>query len=91
MCPAGRWERSTGQARGRRPVSLPAAIAGQVNVYRSGSDARPWNCLVDRNPGDMETHGRYYTNINGPPHEPGFVHPSGGSSSGAWPSCGRDG
>ena len=28
MCQAGRWERCAGQARGRRPASLPAAIWG---------------------------------------------------------------
>jgi hypothetical protein len=34
------------------------AIGGQVSVYRSGSDGRLWNCLLDRHPGDMETYGR---------------------------------
>jgi hypothetical protein len=60
MCQAGRWERSAGQARGRRPASLPAAIGGQVSVYRGGSCERPWNCLRGRHPGDMETYGLYY-------------------------------
>ena len=49
------------QARGRRPASLPAAIGGLVSKYRSGSDGRPWNCLLGRHPGDMENDGGYHS------------------------------
>jgi hypothetical protein len=32
-----------------------------VKGYGSGRGL--WSCLLDRHPGDMETYGRYYTNI----------------------------
>ena len=82
------------QARGRRPASLPAAIGGQVSMYRSGSDGRPWNCLLGRHPGDMETYGRYYgTSIrtaawSDPTDQPLACRPGFGRRTGEWKGTG---
>ena len=50
-------------ARARSGLFLSGPFGGQVSMYPNGSDGRPWNCLRDRDHGDMETYGRDYTNI----------------------------
>jgi hypothetical protein len=62
MCQAGRWERSAGQARGRHPASLPAAIGGRSACTQAdptvGRGIVSWV--------DILGHGRYY--LHGPDH-----------------------